>query len=183
MKIQLPFAFKWKIRFFVSCTFVHASLWAELATQITQDRETGVCCEGFMGSAEEIILPLPLHTICWVLEIFFPYSHWSENYSRTCLCKKKTEKCQLSSQREKMPPKMAFWCHDGNKFHQGLSVNTRITATMLEPTVCTYSSHARGWKVCQAFTQHMDRASGCSAIADPNLQSLAVTDTAPKRAR
>lgn len=72
MKIQLPFAFKLKIRFFVSYTFAYATLWAEFATQITQDTETGVSRESFMSSAEEIILPLPIHTICWFLEVFFP---------------------------------------------------------------------------------------------------------------
>lgn len=104
--MQLPSTFKWKILFFVSYTFVHASLWAEFATQTFQDRETGVFCEGFMGSAEELILPLPIHTICW--GFFFPYSHWCENYSRTCLQRKKPEKCQAPSQYEKMSPKMAL---------------------------------------------------------------------------
>lgn len=91
--------------FCVSYTFAHASLWVEFATQITRDRETGVSCEGFMGSAEAIILPLPLHMICWFLEVFFP--HIAIEVKTTA---------ELASRGRKQ--KNARHLHNMNKCHQ-----------------------------------------------------------------
>lgn len=59
-----------------------------------------------MGSAEELILPLPLHTICW--GFFFHIAIDVKTTAEPASRGKKTEKCQAPSQYEKMSPKMAL---------------------------------------------------------------------------
>ena len=62
---SVTFCFQAKTSIFISHTLVLTSPWAEFATKTSQDRELGVCCQGLMGSAEEVILPLSLHMVCW----------------------------------------------------------------------------------------------------------------------